>query len=283
MVTSSGQQPVLVERKIVLLVEDRVTRGYLAEAWGPDQQFFNIRAVGGSSTVKGMVEELRSDRQANVFGFVDRDFGKTNGAIWNASNGPVVFRPTFHEIENVLLDWPALAGCEINQSRRHPHLPGDLEQTAVAEARKQPWWLACRNCLSAWQRDLGEPFPKAPKLAEMTGFQPAFDHLAESPWLQSLQQRTDAALDRIALAEKLTAAHAAYNRDLANGDWKTTFSGKEVFRVLASRIYGVPPSVSREPDVDLAKSVGRWQYANSAVPAEIDQLKAALMRRVGLR
>lgn len=100
---------------------------------------------------------------------------------------------------------------------------------------------------------------------------------------QSLQERTDAALDSNALTDELTKAHAAYNRDLANGDWKTSFSGKEVFRVLVSRIHGVPPAVSHEADVDLAKSVGRWQYANSAVPAEIDELKAALMRPVGLR
>jgi hypothetical protein len=266
MLTPSHQSPAVVERKVVLLVEDRVTKSYLSEAWGPDEQLFNIRPVGGVSTVKGMVKELRGDGHVNVFGFVDRDFGDTNRVNWN----------------NVMLDWPALAGCELNQNRTYPRSAKEIEETALTEARKQPWWLACRSCMASWQRRLCDGFPSVPRLAEMTDFQPAFDHLADSHWLTSLQARTGETCDRVALEAELRTAHAAYDQDLANNSWKASFSGKEVFRVLLSRIHDVAPSVSREADVDLAKSVARWQYDNAAVPAEIEELKTALMGRVGL-
>jgi hypothetical protein len=280
--TTSDLQPFLSQKPIVLVVEDRVTKVYLAEAWGADEQFFNILTVGGSKTVEGVVEDLRKHRHNNVFGFVDRDFGDTNYDRWSLNGEHEVLRASFHEIENVLLDWPALAGCEINQSRRRAKSLAYIEETAMIEARRQPWWLACRRCLASWQRNLCQGFPTAPKLADVTDLGAAFRHLAGSNWLGSLRERTQETLDREALQAELREAHAAYERDLASDNWKASFSGKEVFHVLVSRIHDVPRSVSREADVDLAKSVGRWQYENSAVPAEIEQLKAALMGRVGL-
>jgi hypothetical protein len=62
-----------------------------------------------------------------------------------------------------------------------------------------------------------------------------------------------------------------------------TYSGKEIFRVLLSRIHDVPgqPPTS-EPELDLAKSVAQWQVDNRDVPEEISLLKSALKQRVGI-
>jgi hypothetical protein len=83
-------------------------------------------------------------------------------------------------------------------------------------------------------------FPGMPPIAEIDAFQPAFDHIQSCDWQQSLQATTTGMLDATALESELRAAHQVYDQDLANGNWQQSFSGKEIFRVLVSRIYDVP-------------------------------------------
>jgi hypothetical protein len=138
MAATSDLQPFLSQKPIVLIVEDRLTKFYLLDAWGPDEQYFNILVAGGKATVQGMVEELRRHGHSNVFGLVDRDFGTSNAARWSGQNGPPeILRPDFHEIENVLLDSQALEGCDLN-SQRDNRTAVEMEQVAQAEAAKQP-------------------------------------------------------------------------------------------------------------------------------------------------
>lgn len=152
MTKTSDLQPFLSQKPIVLIVEDRMTKQYLIHAWGADELFFNILAAGGNRTVRGVVEDLRKHGHENVFGLVDRDFGEDNVAKWPNPGGPPVFRPSFHELENFLLNWPALAGCDLNQNRPTPRTAQEIEKTANAEAKKQPWWLAWRKCLANHQQ-----------------------------------------------------------------------------------------------------------------------------------
>lgn len=282
MAATSDLQPFLSQKPIVLIVEDRLTKLYLLDAWGPDEQFFNVLVAGGKATVQGLVEDLRRHGHHNVFGLVDRDFGTSNAARWSDRNGPPeILRPDFHEIENVLLDWQALEGCDLNR-QRHNRTAVEIEQVALAEAVKQPWWLACRKCLADRQAKLGDGFPRAPRLDAVAGFQPAFDHIAGSSWYQSLTTTTVEITDEPRLEQELRDAHQTYSTDLISGAWSSSYSGKEIYRVLLSRIYDVPGSVSPEPDVDLAKSVARWQRDNSSVPSGIDQIRRVLRQHVGL-
>ena len=255
----------------------------MAKAWGADEQLFNLPAVGGRDGVSGFVKDLRDQGMEHVFGLQDRDFGRSNFDRWrHANNPPVIFRPRFHEIENLLLDWPALAGCELNQLRRNPRTKDELEQIALAEAAKQPWWLACRRCSAERLAKLSAGFPTVPQLGDVSGYQEAYDHIATSTWFQGLPAVTGEIIDQTRLDDDLRAAQADYAAQLSAYEWKERFSGKEVFKVLLSRIYGVPRRVSRQADIDLAKSVARWQCDNNAVPAEINELKNVLKQRVGL-
>jgi hypothetical protein len=83
----------------------------------------------------------------------------------------------------------------------------------------------------------------------------------------------------------LTDAHATATTDLGNGQWRTTFSGKALFRELHYWLYTPPAGASpsaAERDRDLARSVARWQHTNNLVPAEVRQLRECLRRRAGL-
>jgi len=279
MPTNSHLSALFASRPIILVVEDRVAEEYLYAAWGVDRQYFAIVAAGGHQTVTGVVTEARKHGYANVFGTRDRDFGNDNLAQWPAPQDHMYTCPR-HEMENYLLDWPALAGCALNSM--HSHSLAQIQTKANEEAQKQPWWLACRKRLRWMQSHHGDGFPKAPKIPHITGYQEAFEYITQCVWFGDLQNRTTAILDQADLQQELHAGHTQYTNDLNNGDWVQTFSGKEVFRQLRSHIYGVPKTVSPEPDVDLAKSVGQWQYDNNAVPQDIVDLKNALKTCVGV-
>ncbi len=274
----SDLSPILEKTPIVLVVEDRLTKEYLYSVWKPEQKPFTIIAAGGHQVVKGLVTDLRKHDPGNdrVFGLIDTDFGQPNIATWNNPE-TCIFRTSYHEVENCLLDWSALAGCELN--KRHSHNVAAIEGWAVEQAQKQPWWLACRKRLRTMQELHGKNFPTAPGVDAIASYQQAFDHVAQSAWCQDLQNRTTQILDQNTLQQELNQAHTEYNQDLQSDQWRRTFSGKEIFRHLLSRIYDVTHSKSREADVDLAISVGDWQRENGKIPQELIDLKQVMKAR----
>ena len=282
MSSKSDLSSVFSKRPIVLVVEDRVVKEYLYAVWGADQIHFTIIAAGGHQIVSGFVEDSRKHGITTIFGFVDTDFGTSNVENWETTNNPPnIFRSSYHEAENMLLDWDALEGCDLNQ-RQNNHNSSDIQNWAKAEAAKQPWWLACRNRLRDMQKLHGAGFPKAPKLTNVTSHDEAFAYIADSGWCGDLQSRTTQIMDSTCLDAELNTAHTQFSNDLASDEWKTTFSGKEIYRHLRSRIYNVHPSVSKDADVDLAHSVGLWQRENNKVPCEMNKLKDIIKKRVGI-
>ncbi len=281
---TSDLAPFLTQKPIILIVEDQETKECLYAVWGADQQYFNILTCGGHDVVKGIVEDLRKHDHHNVFGLVDRDFGASNVARWlTAQDPPYLFQWSFHELENILLDWTALAGCDLNQQRRkNPRSANEIEDWARDEAQKQPWWLACRKCLSDIQKLHGEDFPSKPGMEKLSDLQGAVAHITGSFWFRDLQSRTTQILNTKHLESELQSAYSRYCADLAGENWIRTFSGKEIYKRIRSRIHESSKSRSAELDVDLAKSVGKWQLENSAVPPEVDSLKTALKTRVGI-
>ena len=274
--------PLLTQKPIVLVVEDRITKEYLLAAWGAEQQYFNVITAGGCDVVDGFVTDLRKHRVTHVFGLLDRDFGTTNKSSWAAPiNPPPVFRLPRHELENYLLDWDGLAGCDLNQ-KRHNRSAAEIEARGNSEAGKQPWWLACRGQLHELQKALGTDFPKHPPLGTVSTERTALDFITGSRWFTGLTGRIAAASDAAALQRNLQTAGAAYSAHLTGAGWIQEFSGKEVFAGLQSYVYDVPGKSNPEPDVDLAKSIGAWQFANGKVPTDIQELKEALKLRVKL-
>jgi len=280
---ASDLASVLSQKPIVLIVEDRITKEYLYAIWGADQQLFNILTSGGHQVVTGAVQDLRKHGNMTVFGLIDKDFALDNVARWSDPDSPPnIFRPSFHELENFLLDWDALAGCDLNQRRSRPSSAAEIEKWAKAEAEKQPWWLACRKCLSQLQQRHGHGFPSAPTVSTMTNFHSAHDYIANSTWFSSLQATTNEILNTKDLVKQLKDAEAEYRSDITSENWIQTFSGKEVFNHILSRIHGIPRSSTAEPDVDLAKSIGKWQLGKQAIPPELDKLRHVLKNRVGI-
>ena len=278
----SHLSPLLTQRPIVLIVEDRITKEYLLAAWGPEQQFFNIIVAGGHRVVDGFVNDFRRHGQTHVFGLLDRDFGVTNKPRWRApTDPPTVLRLPSHELENYLLDWDAFAGCDLNQ-KLHSRSAADIEGRGKTEAAKQPWWLACRGQLHEMQKALGRDFPDHPGLGTVSTEQSALDFITSSTWFTGLAGRIAAASDAAAVQRNLQTAGAAYSAHLAGAGWIQEFSGKEVFAALQSYVYDVPGKDNAEPDVDLAKSIGAWQFSNGSVPADVRELKDALKHRVNL-
>jgi hypothetical protein len=272
----------LTQRPIVLVVEDRITKEYLVAAWGAEEQFFTIIVAGGHRVVDGFVNDFRRHDQMHVFGLLDRDFGITNQPRWRApSDSPTVLRLPRHELENYLLDWDALAGCELNKKCRN-RTTTDIEARGKSEATKQPWWLACRGQLHEIQKALGKDFPVHPTLGSVTSDQSALDVITQSPWFAEMAPRLATACDDVALKSNIQATGARYSAQLSCADWLQDFSGKEIFAILQSYVYTSPGKNNPEPEVELARSIGAWQFANGRVPADIQELKEALKQRVKL-
>ena len=280
MTRTSDLLAVLNRNAIVLVVEDRLTKEYLLAAWGVDQKHFEIVVAGGHSVVKGCVENFRRHGATHVFGLIDKDFGVTNRARWNVpQDPPIILRCERHEIENYLLDWNALAGGALNS---HHHDAASIEGWATAEAGKQVFWLACRKVLRDFQQRIGDTFPAEPKMVNVNTADEAENYIVSQPWMQTLQTRSTEICDRGRLHAEIETAVNGYNTALNNATWRVEFSGKEIYRPLMSRIYGVPKTATATPEIDLAISVAEWQVANGHVPAEITELCVALKRRVGI-
>lgn len=228
MMTGSDVSSMLGKTAIVLVVEDMLTRDYLMHAWGVDNIHFGMLIAGGHNVVKGCVEDFRrvyGDKARHVFGVNDRDFGTSNVASWNDPQTHV-FRGSYHEAENYLLDWDALAGCDINQTCRKLSAAA-IKTLAEAEARKQVHWLACRKVLATFQKKIGEDFPKVPKVTAITDIAAAEAYIVTQTWMTDLPARCTDIVDHAKVHAELVAADAAYQAALADGSWVKEFSGKE--------------------------------------------------------
>jgi len=73
--------------------------------------------------------------------------------------------------------------------------------------------------------------------------------------------------------------------DLKNDNWKRTFSGKEILRDVRGFVYDPPAShvvSSATHDIDLARSIARWQVSNNRVPAELTTLLGHIRTKAGI-
>jgi hypothetical protein len=265
---------------IILWVEDAVTRDYLQQAWGNPSEFVFFLA-GGKSDVRVIVETARREGVFHVFGIVDRDFGTTNRADWGQPNVQL-FRLPRHEMENYLLDVPALTNCGLNnRSRTDAEIQAEMERLAGL----QPCWMACRIVLNSLRNAFTDGVPKHPALRSITSLADAEAHIRSTLWFGDLTKTATDWTGGTALTTAIQAAHADMQSRILNNTWAVDFSGGEIYRPLREYIYTPPPAVkkrSAEHDSDLAKLIGTWQLTNNVVPADIRDLRLALRQRVGL-
>jgi hypothetical protein len=79
------------------------------------------------------------------------------------------------------------------------------------------------------------------------------------------------------VSAELQAAHTAASAALADGSWRTSFPGKEIFREISGYVHQNAGGVSAR--IDLVKAVGNWQRANGNL-AQANDLRAAILARV---
>lgn len=182
--------------------------------------------------VQAIVNDAERAGYPNVFAVIDRDFRRTNKANWSGpGKRPRRFILSVHEIENYLLDAPALAACRLNNRNK---TVAEIEAMMATEARRFCWWAACRDVVAEMRRRFREGFLGDPSRDVVTETQ-ARDHICQSPWFQKLPEEigrtTEADIHQL-----LADAHRAADQSLADGSWRTEFAGKEIFRHIGSRI-----------------------------------------------
>ncbi len=270
---------ILQKRPIILWVEDRLSKEYLSTVWQADDPFFALLVAGGANSLGAAVNDLRSHGHRHVFGLRDRDFGPTNQANWGNPNSEIsVYQPDVFELENYLLDFQALSECRENK-RRLARTASALEARAHNQAKSMLWYLACRHVLMSYSSRLFDTFPKHPSIPAIGTKDEAERHIKEATqWFASLEPSAAKISAPPTVGDDLEKAHAAYEAHLESGEWIHRFPGKELFRTL--RGYIAQHSPTAEPDIDLAKSLGEWQYANDAVPQPLQKLASVLKDRV---
>ena len=264
--------------RIVLWVEDSLTRDYLRAAWRSPVDIAFFVANGGTS-IPSLVTAARENSPAiqHVFGIVDCDFGKTNREKWGET-GTITFRLPKHEIENYLLDPKAFTESDLNTRKR---ILTDVTTEMQRLANLQPAWLACRKILNTLSREAKDGFIKSPKVIAITNLLDARDYIVKSDWFLQVASRLTSSLTVVETSRRIDEAIIKYRDDLSTNEWHTSFSGKEVFRQLRAYTYQ-PPRKPGNPDNDFAKSVGSWQAANDCVPPDIGQLLTKLRMLVGI-
>lgn len=283
MTTYTNLHALLSARPVALWVEDMLTKEYLQRIWQPDDIFFQILVAGTNDSVTAVVRDLQENGYGNVFGLTDRDFHNSNRPKWNnPSPNMLIYRPDRLEIENYLLDWPALAGCDENISRRN-RTQADIQQRAEGYAGRMLWWMACRKIISDYHERVVGQFPQHPKLTDISSVSEAENYIRTARnWRDQLPVHAVYINNSNNLTISLQSAHDVYQDTLNYGTWTDDFSGKEIFRAIRGFLFNDSYASADVMDTDLAKSVADWQINNNSVPNELIVLKDSIKTRVGM-
>jgi hypothetical protein len=274
---TSELESLYTKRKVVLWVEDELTRLWLRALWQDSD--FALFVAGGNEAVRAVVADARAAGRGNVFGVRDRDFSAPNRAHWLVqAKNPTVFVPDAHEVENFLLDFQGLASLDANYNP-HARTADDLADRAHQRANEGLWWMAARATIADVRLLVTGDFPSHPKLGT-----PALASLADarqelekclvhSDWGVRIRAYVPC-LDAAWIAERLTHHEAVLRAHLDDGSWRWTWSGKELLSHVAGYLGCAVP--------DLAKGLAEHQRANGTIDPVMTDLRTALRKRSGL-
>jgi hypothetical protein len=269
----------LYRRPMNLWVEDALTSEYLNEAWREPRILFLI--AGSSESVKPVVTQARANGATNVFGLIDRDFEATNEPRWaNPDLRHFILRA--HEMENYLLDAEAIAGCEVNNRER---LAAEIQARMSQFAESLLYWMAANAVIKRIRQTCLNDFIVRPKQAELRSEGEILTYIKSSPWYQGFPGRVSEISSTKIIQDWIDDEVAKLSEDLKNGNWCRTFCGKEIFRNVRAFVYDPPvaPSVSSAThDIDLARSIARWQASNIRIPADLVALLKHIRTKVGV-
>lgn len=265
---------------LILWVEDKLTVYYLEALWNEPR--IKILIAGGCETIKATVEDALRRNHKNVYGFRDRDFGKSNRARWQTSTSPLFTSDTF-EIECFLLSHPqsltdAGQALGLNTNKTAQTITEKINSIGLLML----WWMATRKVLHELSSTI--QFPGHPKYQEAKNQQDAEAYI-QSKWT-TISQNLRTVSEQAAQANiqsLLTAARSHYQSFFTSGAlnvWLPHFSGKEILSSVLQFIW--PSRTPNTPDAlnDLAKSIAAAQITHNTIPKELDELRNALLARL---
>lgn len=261
--------------RLDLYVEDGLTEQYLGDLFRLDSGWLSIKQVGGNQAVKAMVVAERARGNEQAFGWQDSDFGGDNTKKWNEA-GTHVFRGTYHEIENYMLDWEAMEKGEKSSKGF------SVQQIAHDFAKTMVFAVACCSELHALQRFIGQDFPCFPvKQSEMDELQSVEDAVRfireqpeNNPWIPRITSDFAVLTSAESIRENVAKQVAYLHNALAGDSWRVVMPGKEIFRHVLHKVFH-----GDVDDLSFAKSIADWQRNNKTVPDELQQLIATLKAR----
>ncbi len=267
----------LYRRPANLWVEDALSSEYLNEVWREPRALFLI--AGATDSVQPVVKDAVRRGANSVFGVIDRDFEATNFPRWANPELRHFILPV-HEMENYLLDENALHACDVNNLGRTADA---ILIRMQARASAILYWMTACHVLKRIRRHCLDQFMPRPTPTALTTIADVLPYIQATDWYQSFAQRAAEIASPVQVQTWIDEAHQTLSADLANGNWKRTFSGKEILRDVRGYIYqpphSAPPGVF---DVDLAQSVARWQADNNIVPADLIQLLMHVRTKAGI-
>ncbi|MBS0211445.1 MAG: hypothetical protein JSS27_21090 [Planctomycetes bacterium] len=277
--TATAKFPGFYTGAINLWVEDVVTENYLRKAWNDDPAV-RFYIGGGADGILAVLKEAESAGLKNVFAYVDRDFRTSNRADWNNPAKGRKFVADVHEVENHLLDCAALAGCRLNSQGR---VAADIDTRLKQRAGELAWWMACRRVIAEVRERTLQGFYHDPICPEVTDQTSAEKYVLAEPWRAQVQAYVPT-LTNLNLQTALANHHVDATTWITNGQWRSQFSGKELFRHIRGWVYTNAPATNSTSmsDADLAKAIGEWQCQNACVPSEIADLLIALKAKAGV-
>jgi hypothetical protein len=258
-----------------LWVEDEDTRTYLEEVWADPE--IGLLVAGGSENLGAVVHAARNDDLPHVFGYRDRDFGRPNRASWN-DPAIEIFVSDVHEVENLLLDGGAMAGCELNTTAKNAV---DLENEMIALAGQLDWWMSCRHTIVSLRDAVTADFITHPSRADVRSRGEALAAITTQSWWTRVLPGIPGATAYARVEAELVQRQIEYSGMIASGEWRTRFSGKEIFREMRTHVWTKKQRPDPEGRLDFIKAIARTQRDYHTVPQEIVELRVALRARFG--
>jgi hypothetical protein len=261
-------------------VEDPLSHAVLTELWADTQ--INVLWTHWKPGVLHLVLANPEPLRHQVHGIVDRDFEDDNESDW-PREGCRVLRTPAHEIENLLLDFDVLAMLSKGDPAER------IQAQAHGRAGEMLFWMVYKAVLRDMQGHLGSGFPGDPRVDALRSLEAVEQHLSGQAYWTEHGAHWGRWSQTAARSEAVRTWHDLLRGELDGEGWRTTFSGKELFRYLRSHVRGLDDSPARPPqpsdadrDLNLAKRIARKMRETGKVPPAIARMRPILREKAGL-
>ena len=269
--------------KVLVYVEDEITRRYLNAVIGHRGKLVRFTVVGGVKTVLGMLEDAaRCNRKNVTFGIIDRDYACGDKQGWFQQSGAYYYKLPMHEIENYMLDFDAIAeftprGKPTGKSASH------WRTIAHTVAKEYLYSIVYNQLIFDVRRKIVRDFPKQIVLSSspnrdytiiangetLRSTDDVVRRFESEHWLSEIGNRIAEFQHHDFLVKTANEYVAKYTTILnsPDDDWKREFPGKEMFAGIANAM-----SMTSDDRYELARWIGESQNRHNTVPGDIQEV-----------